>query len=340
MIDLFFLIKILTTIIFSITLCNLSNRIAKKLSVLDYPDQVRKLHKKPMPQTGGIIIYSSIILNFFFSKNYNYDLSYIVWISLFFILGFLDDKFNIHWTVKFIIPVIFITTFLSHNNHFIINEIYSDFFKNNLIIKNTYKLNFIFTILCIVLLLNAINMIDGHNGTCLIYFIFCILFLVFQNNNNLNEILIIILPSAIVTAYYNINNKLFIGNCGSFLISGIISYYLIKNNNYYEKISAEKIFLLLIIPGLDMLRLFISRIINKKNPFSSDRNHLHHLLLNSNKKYNLKYFFYFLIMFLPSILSLLKILSNFNLIIICTLFYVFIIIKLNKNYKIFFFKKK
>jgi UDP-GlcNAc:undecaprenyl-phosphate GlcNAc-1-phosphate transferase len=34
------------------------------------------------------------------------------------------------------------------------------------------------------------------------------------------------------------------------------------------------------IPGLDMLRLFVSRIVSGKNPFQADRNHLHHLLIN------------------------------------------------------------
>ena len=36
----------------------------------------------------------------------------------------------------------------------------------------------------------------------------------------------------------------------------------------------------MIIPGLDLIRLFIIRIANKKNPLSSDRNHLHHILIN------------------------------------------------------------
>ena len=56
---------------------------------------------------------------------------------------------------------------------------------------------------------------------------------------------------------------------------------LLKENSdqpslYY----AEEIFLLLLIPGLDMLRLFIVRIFNKNNPFKGDHNHLHHRLFD------------------------------------------------------------
>ena len=36
------------------------------------------------------------------------------------------------------------------------------------------------------------------------------------------------------------------------------------------------------LPGIDMLRVFIVRMLNRKNPFSSDRNHLHYLLLDKN----------------------------------------------------------
>ena len=54
---------------------------------------------------------------------------------------------------------------------------------------------------------------------------------------------------------------------------------LIKENYYYPNLYfSEEIFLLLLIPGIDMLRLFTKRIFNKKNPFLGDTDHLHHKL--------------------------------------------------------------
>jgi UDP-GlcNAc:undecaprenyl-phosphate GlcNAc-1-phosphate transferase len=169
-------------------------------------------------------------------------------------------------------------------------------------------------------------MIDGHNGICVIYSIYCFVYLFLLSNNNLNEIFIIILPTLFVIAYFNLKNKIFLGNSGSFLLSGVLSYYLIINNNYNDKISVEKIFLILIIPGLDMFRLFITRINNHKNPFSADRNHLHHLLLSNNKNYNHKYLIYFLILIIPSMLSAIEITKSIYLITILTILY-FIIVK-------------
>ena len=41
----------------------------------------------------------------------------------------------------------------------------------------------------------------------------------------------------------------------------------------------------MIIPGLDLMRLFIIRIYNGKNPFTPDRKHLHHILLSKHNIY-------------------------------------------------------
>jgi len=330
----YLIIKSIIFSFFAFILSKLSKNIGKKLGVLDYPDKIRKLHAAPTPQIGGIIIYIIIIVNFFFTKNSTLDLFYILWISFFFILGFIDDKYKTKWDVKFLIPIIFFLIYTNINGGILINEIYSETFKKIIDIKNIYHLNIFFTVLCVLLLINSINMIDGHNGICVIYSIYCFFYLVLLTNNNLNEILLIILPTLLVITYFNLKNKIFLGNSGSFLLSGILSYYLIINNNYYNKISVEKIFLLLIIPGLDMLRLFIARINNHKNPFSADRNHLHHLLLNNNKNYNKKYLIYFLILILPSILSATEIINNTYLIIIFTIFYFIIVKKLNNCKKI------
>ena len=61
----------------------------------------------------------------------------------------------------------------------------------------------------------------------------------------------------------------------------LISYIIIKEYNYHgSKIFCEEIFLLMLIPGIDMLRLFAIRIIKGKSPFLPDNQHLHHLYLN------------------------------------------------------------
>ena len=94
----------------------------------------------------------------------------------------------------------------------------------------------------------------------------------------------ILLVSLICFSYLNFRNKSFLGDSGTLLLAFIISYFFIilYNFNYIEFV--DEVVLYMLIPGLDLARLFIFRILKKKNPLSSDRQHLHHLLLS---KYSL-----------------------------------------------------
>jgi UDP-GlcNAc:undecaprenyl-phosphate GlcNAc-1-phosphate transferase len=69
------------------------------------------------------------------------------------------------------------------------------------------------------------------------------------------------------------------GDGGVYLLSYVISYIFIKSYNK-NLFVADEIFFIMLLPGLDMLRVFLLRLINGKNPFKPDRTHLHHLLLN------------------------------------------------------------
>ena len=74
---------------------------------------------------------------------------------------------------------------------------------------------------------------------------------------------------------------------------------IIKSYNAQNFANAEIVLLLLLYPGLDLIRLFFIRILNGKHPFSKDLNHIHHLLLKRNNylKVNLVIFSYIIPMF-------------------------------------------
>ena len=95
----------------------------------------------------------------------------------------------------------------------------------------------------------------------------------------------------------------FLGDNGTHLLSTFIGSLIVYEYNLQpSKIYIEKIFLILAIPGIDMLRLFIQRLYNKKNPFLGDRNHFHHHLTdNFSLKTSLA--IYYLIMIIPIFLN-------------------------------------
>lgn len=73
------------------------------------------------------------------------------------------------------------------------------------------------------------------------------------------------------------------GDSGTILIGFIISCLSIYSYNS-NLILSDQIFILMMVPGIDMIRLFLVRIVNGRNPFKGDRNHMHHILI---KKYSL-----------------------------------------------------
>ena len=99
---------------------------------------------------------------------------------------------------------------------------------------------------------------------------------------------IIIILSSITLYYFNFKkeNKVFLGDAGSLLFGTLIAIYLfhVLGSDYTYKLDHKinkPLFTmsLIIYPLIDLLRVFIIRISNKKSPFSPDQNHIHHLLL-------------------------------------------------------------
>ena len=69
------------------------------------------------------------------------------------------------------------------------------------------------------------------------------------------------------------------GDSGTLFLGSFISLLVVANYKNENSLNADQIFLLMFLPGVDMLRLFLQRILYKKNPFAGDREHLHHYLL-------------------------------------------------------------
>ena len=119
------------------------------------------------------------------------------------------------------------------------------------------------------------------------------------------------------------------GDSGVYLISFIMGYILVKIYNFDNKLTSDLIFVLMMVPGIDMFRLFIIRILNKKNPFSPDRKHIHHLLLNKFSSLKTLVILNILILY-PIILTLVKF-TKFVIILIFLFQYIVLIFYLEKK---------
>ena len=131
--------------------------------------------------------------------------------------------------------------------------------------------------------------------------------------------------------FLNISNKIFLGDGGIYLLSIILSSSLIYEHNIQKNIIfADEIFFLLLLPGLDLLRLTLKRLLSFKNPFFGDRDHIHHLLIN---RYSLKVtnLILFLTSIIPIILFSVFTINFFLVFFIFLVIYVFLIKILKSN---------
>jgi UDP-GlcNAc:undecaprenyl-phosphate GlcNAc-1-phosphate transferase len=137
----------------------------------------------------------------------------------------------------------------------------------------------------------------------------------------------VLLISLLFFGYLNYKNKCFMGDNGTLLISFILSYLFVKSANVYKVFLADEIFLIMLIPGLDLIRLALVRIMNRKHPFKGDRNHIHHILLKT-VGYSKTLLILLLLLIIPSTLSLIYG-GTFYFIIIVIFIYFFLIIFFN-----------
>jgi UDP-GlcNAc:undecaprenyl-phosphate/decaprenyl-phosphate GlcNAc-1-phosphate transferase len=240
----------------------------------------KKTNKTPIVGGLGIYLFFLIQLSYlllFGEKLDLHDILIIVVISLIFFIGIIDDIINLDYKIRLSSIFIILIIFLNLENSFLIKYLYFETLNLTFFIGNA---SYIITPLFIILFLNSMNMADGINGNSGTIFLTYFIIFYIMGNENIESLLLILIP-IIIFLIFNMNNKLYLGDSGIYLLSTMISFYIIKEYNFDSKeFSCEKIFLVLMVPGIDMFRLFCVRIFNKKNPFKGDLNHLHHLLVN------------------------------------------------------------
>ena len=305
-----------------------NKKIAKILDLFDKPDNFRKLHKTEVPLTGGLFFYITIttyvifhqlkLIDFDFLSNKEL-LVYFISTTLFFFLGFYDDKKNLGANYKLLLTILIIIFNIFFDQSSTLEKISLSFFPD----FNIGFFSIFWTLICYLLFINAFNMFDGINLQTAIYSVtLCLIFLIHDFNN---FFFISIIISLIIFSLLNCKNNAFMGDSGTYILSYTFSYFFIKSYNYGNIVNADLIVLVMFLPGLDLIRLFFERLISNKHPFSADHSHLHHFVL---KKFN---FFntLLIIQFLILIPLMFAIITGIILIplILQLLFYVFLVIK-------------
>ncbi len=260
-------------------------RIARAKSLYD-GNLDRKLHKGNIPRLGGVAIFAGTILStlFWCEGTIFVELQYILFsMILVFFLGIKDDITNVVPYKKLIIQLIG-AIILVHYGDIRLYSMYG--------LLNIYEIpitvSYILSIITIVGIINAFNLIDGINTLAAsIGILVNSFFGIWMIRHGMESWAILsfsMIGALFAFLYFNKTPaKIFMGDTGSLIIGLLCSVLAIKFIEFNRQTSivhsAPVIsFAVLIIPLFDTLRVMIRRMIRGISPFTADRNHMHHML--------------------------------------------------------------
>ena len=137
-------------------------------------------------------------------------------------MGLYDDKYNLKPLNKLFLSILIILITTGINKNLVITNFTLSFHDSRIFFENS---SIIFTIFCILILINALNFYDGVNGQCCLIFIVFFIYLLFISHLNFFYLFCIIL--ILLVMYLNFQNILFLGDSGVYLLSIILSISLI-----------------------------------------------------------------------------------------------------------------
>lgn len=271
-------------------------KVADLKHLMDEPDQWRKFHATKTPTLGGVAIFAgaSISYSFFNDLLSAGDIRFMnSAMTLLFLAGIKDDILVLSASKKLAIQC-FCALLVTVFGKLYITNLWGMFGIGEI----SPIWGMALTFLVIISLVNAFNLIDGINGLAgglgLIACLFYGTWFALTGFDSLSCLAFALAGALLGFLFYNFGKaKIFMGDTGSMLIGFIVAILGIKfieNNRlpgfelspYYIKVAPAVAVAVVFIPLMDMTRVFILRLLNGKSPFAADRNHIHHILIDSN----------------------------------------------------------
>ncbi len=261
--------------------------IGTALGLLDFPDDPggRKLHAAVTPLVGGIAVTlvaaaamaATIVLGPDRGVAFDRDLTRIALaVVVSFAIGVADDRFELSVRARLTIMVFVLLLVVAMVPDCMVAVVR---FGTDTRMHLLGDWAIPFTLLCLVGLLNAVNMADGKNGVVIGQALVWSAFLLFHLPPTLTPVMAAIAAALAVLLAFNMRGRLFLGDGGSYAISALFGLLAIYCYNHaFADFGAEAIVLLFSVPVIDTLRLLATRLAQRRSPFAGGRDHLHHYL--------------------------------------------------------------
>lgn len=268
-------------------------KVAISKHLYDEPDD-RSSHSEIIPTLGGLGIFIGFILSMTLFADFKVfpGLQYLEFAFVVaFFMGMKDDIIALD-PYKKLVSLIFAVGAIIMLGDVRITSFYSLFNIHDL----PYWVSVAFTLFTFLTIINAVNLIDGINGLCTATSIiasvsFGIWFYLEGSPKSMQMVTIIAAVIGALLAFLKYNAspaKIFMGDTGSLLLGVLLAFFAIQfletNKDYcgpYHIESSPVVAMsFIVLPLVDMVKVFTIRLLKKRSPFHPDKNHIHHVLLN------------------------------------------------------------
>ncbi len=268
-------------------------KVSHQKGLCDEPNEPRKIHLDSLPNLGGIAIFGGIMISstFFvdFAKipTFGYALAGLM---ILFFTGVKDDIIPLTPSKKFMAQIV-VALILAIKCDIRLTHLYGFLWLDTI----PYWVSVVITVFTILVIVNAYNLIDGINGLSgglgvISSLTFGIFFFV-MGYNDWGIITMATCGALLGFLMWNFGKKssIIMGDTGSLTVGLLLAIFALQFIEFNRisgslfRITFAPVYAvaILILPLLDTFRLFILRVSKGKSPFSGDRNHFHHYLVDS-----------------------------------------------------------
>jgi UDP-GlcNAc:undecaprenyl-phosphate/decaprenyl-phosphate GlcNAc-1-phosphate transferase len=265
----------------TLTVCFGARWIGLRLGVMDRPDGNRKLHARTTPQVGGLAVGIPIVLfalvQAFATEFTPLYATIAVAGAALLVLGTIDDRRHIRPALRLGASFLICVGVLYAVPGLQVAFLKFTGFASALYFDSMWV--WVFSLICLVGLQNAINMADGKNGLVVGLSLIWSALLWLHAPEHMRLLIEVLVLGLAITFAFNLAGRLFLGDGGTYTLGGLIGLLAIYCYVVgVPRLTADTVMLWFLIPVLDCLRLIVSRLRQGRSPFSSDLNHLHHIL--------------------------------------------------------------
>ena len=266
----------------------LARKIAEKIGAIDVPKDARRMHKVPTPRLGGLAVFLGFLVSVLCFCEITRELIGLLCGSVIIvILGIFDDSHDLSAKLKFCVQIMaaLVTIYIGDIkiNFFTNPNIFSD--EGVLLLSDWIAVPC--TVLWIVAITNAVNLIDGLDGLAAGVSTIAAVSLVFiasmVDEPAIALIAIIIAGACLGFLPFNFRKKkkIFLGDTGATFLGYALAVLSVQGGfKSYAVISFAVPVLIFGLPIFDTAFAMLRRVLTGRSPMSPDRGHIHHRLVD------------------------------------------------------------